>query len=157
MEEKNTSKISLSTVFLILAIIVILVMGIFIYKLNNDKTAEIKKSTDLQAQVNNLNGTISELQGKIDSISQTINSNNTTNNEDSINANNTNTIAANQDNSTNNIEKAVKLSVGTFSVKNITDDELNDSVIGWINILENNKFELPRIWRYGRIYWNIYN
>ena len=76
MEEKNVTKISLSTFFLILAIIAIIVMGIFIYKLNKDKTAEIQKSTELQSQVNSLNGTVSDLQGKIDNISNTINSNN---------------------------------------------------------------------------------
>lgn len=74
MEEKNVTKISLSTFFLILAIIAIIVMGIFIYKLNNDKTAEIQKSTELQSQVNNLNGTVSQLQEKINTISETINS-----------------------------------------------------------------------------------
>lgn len=74
MEEKNATKISLSTFLLILAIITIIVMGIFIYKLNNDKTIEIQKSTELQAQVNSLNGTVSDLQGKIDTISETVNS-----------------------------------------------------------------------------------
>ena len=86
MEEKNAAKISLSTLFLILAIIAIIVMGIFIYKLNNDKIVEIKKSTELQAQVNNLNATVSDLQGKIDNISKTINSNNVEQNQ--VNANN---------------------------------------------------------------------
>lgn len=87
MEEKKVIKISLSTVLLILAIIAIIVMGIFIYKLSNDKTTEIQKSTELQAQVNSLNGTVSNLQGKINSISKTINSNesNTNNNEDNNN------------------------------------------------------------------------
>ena len=88
MEEKNVTKISLSTFFLILAIIAIIVMGIFIYKLNNDKTAEIQKSTELQSQVNNLNGTVSDLQGKINSISQTISSN--TSNESNNATNNSN-------------------------------------------------------------------
>ena len=74
MEEKNATKISLPTFFLILAIIAIIVMGIFIYKLNNDKTTEIQKSTELQAQVNSLNATISDLQEKIDKVSETINS-----------------------------------------------------------------------------------
>ncbi len=72
MEEKKEIKISLSTFFLILTIITIIVMGIFIYKLNNDKTAEIQKSTELQAQVNRLNVTLSDLQGKINNISGTI-------------------------------------------------------------------------------------
>lgn len=68
MEEKKVIKLSLSTVFLILAIIVIIVMGIFIYKLNNDKNLEIQKSTELQTQVNNLNGTVNELQEKANKV-----------------------------------------------------------------------------------------
>ncbi len=78
MEDKKTTKISLSTFFLILAIIAIILMGVYIYKLNNDKTAEIQKSTELKAQVNNLNGTVSQLQGKLDSISNTLVSNTST-------------------------------------------------------------------------------
>ena len=147
MEEKNVTKISLSTFFLILAIIAIIVMGIFIYKLNNDKTTEIQKSTELQAQVNRLNGTVSDLQGKIDNISKTINSNNSTNTENKTNTSNNSIIPDNKDNTTNNTEQVVKPSIGTFSVKGITDDERNDGVIGWMNILENNKFEIPRTWR----------
>lgn len=75
MEEKKTIKISVSTFFLIIAIIAICVMGFFIYKLNNDKLIEQRKSSELQSQVTSLNGTVSELQGKINSISSTINSN----------------------------------------------------------------------------------
>ena len=87
MEEKKGMKISLSTFFLILAIIAIIVMGIFIYKLNNDKTTEVQKSTELQAQVNSLNGTINDLQGKIDTISNTINSNSTSTSTSNTSAN----------------------------------------------------------------------
>ena len=143
MEEKNTTKISISTFFLILAIIAIIVMGVFIYKLNNDKKAEIQKSAELQTQVNTLNGTVSNLQGKIDSISRTINSNNSTNNENETGTSNNNT------NLSNNTEQVVKPSVGTFSVIDITEDERNDDVIGWINILDEKKFEIPRTW------WNV--
>ena len=74
MEDKNVTKISVSTLFLIIAIMVIVIMGVFIYKLNYDKNTEIKKSTELQAQVNNLNGTVSQLQEKINTISETVNS-----------------------------------------------------------------------------------
>ncbi len=81
MEEKESTKVSLSTFLLVLAVLAIIMMGLFIYKLNVEKTAEIKKSTELQTQVNNLNttintlnGTINDLQGKINSISNTINS-----------------------------------------------------------------------------------
>lgn len=106
MEEKNVTKISLSTFFLILAIIAIIVMGIFIYKLNNDKTAEIQKSTELQAQVNSLNGTVSDLQGKIESISNTINTNGSSNTTNST-ANTNNSSSSNAIN-TENVDKIAK-------------------------------------------------
>ena len=54
MEDKNVTKISLSTFFLILAIIAIIVMGIFIYKLNNDKTIESNKVSELSSRIANL-------------------------------------------------------------------------------------------------------
>ena len=77
MEEKKVTKIHLSTVCFMLSLIVIIAMGIFIYKLNNEKAIEIKKSANLQTQVNSLNETVSNLQGKLNSISETINSNST--------------------------------------------------------------------------------
>lgn len=81
MKEKNVTKISLSTFFLIFAILVILVMGIFMFKLYNEKTEETKKSTELQSQVNSLTSTVTELKGKINSISENINSNEKQGNE----------------------------------------------------------------------------
>lgn len=88
MEDKKVTKISLSTFFLILSLIVIIVMGIFMYKFYNEKTEATKKSAELQTQVNSLNETVSNLQGKIDNISETINSDNsdenTTTNNDGI-------------------------------------------------------------------------
>lgn len=100
MKEKNVTKVSLSTFLLIIAIIAIIVMGVFIYKLNNDKTAEIKKSTELQAQVNSLNGIVSDLQEKIDDISKTINSNNSSKNA-TVNNSEKNTITDNNGNTSN--------------------------------------------------------
>lgn len=73
MEEKRVTKISLSTFLLILAIIIIAIMWVFIFKLNNEKNIETQKATELQAQVNKLNGTVSNLQEKIYTISETIN------------------------------------------------------------------------------------
>ena len=78
MEEKEVTKISLSTFFLILSLIVIIVMGIFMYKFYSEKTEATKKSAELQTQVNSLNEKVNNLQGKINSISET--SNTTTNN-----------------------------------------------------------------------------
>lgn len=62
MEENNVKKISLSTFFLILAVIVIIIMGVFIYKLNDDKATEIKKYSELQDKINSLNETINSFQ-----------------------------------------------------------------------------------------------
>lgn len=69
MEEKTVTKINLSTFFLILAIIALIIMGMLIYKTNFDKTREIQKSSILQAQVDRQNETISELQSKITNTS----------------------------------------------------------------------------------------
>lgn len=95
MKEKKVTKISLSTFFLILAIIAIIVMGIFIYKLNNDKTVEIQKSTELQAKVNSLNGTVSKLQEKINKVSETVNA------ETPTQANSSNASTTNNSNKNN--------------------------------------------------------
>lgn len=50
MEEKKTIKISMSTFFLIIAIITICVMGFFIYKLNNEKMTVLQQTTTLNNQ-----------------------------------------------------------------------------------------------------------
>lgn len=71
--EKENKNGSASTLLLVIAIIVIAVMGVYIYKLNNEKNEEIQKSESLQTQVSSLNSTVSELQGKLDTISETIN------------------------------------------------------------------------------------
>jgi len=75
MEEKKSKGISISGFFLIITIIVIIAMGYFIYKFYNDKANETKRATDLQAQVDSLNGTVSELQGKINGVSVTVSDN----------------------------------------------------------------------------------
>ncbi|MBP5654382.1 MAG: hypothetical protein J6X33_02590 [Clostridiales bacterium] len=78
MEEKKTSKISISTVLLILAMIVIAVMGLCIFKLNSDKNAESQKAAALQSQVEGLKGTVSSLQEQTDKIPETTTSSTTT-------------------------------------------------------------------------------
>ena len=74
MEEKKTIKVNLVTVLLILAIIGLVVMGVFMYKIINDKSAEENKAAELQSQVDTLKATISQLQGKIETNS-TVNNN----------------------------------------------------------------------------------
>lgn len=78
MKEENVVKISLTTLLLLLAIIAIIVMGYFMYKLNNDKKAEAQKSTELQSQVDNLSNTVDELQGKINKVPENVPSNDST-------------------------------------------------------------------------------
>lgn len=61
MEEKS-KKVSLIFVLFMLSLIIILVMGFFIYKLSSEKSEEIKKSSELESQINSLNQKISNLQ-----------------------------------------------------------------------------------------------
>ncbi|MBQ9659576.1 MAG: hypothetical protein IJV31_12650, partial [Clostridia bacterium] len=112
MEEKNITKISLSTFLLIMAIIVIIIMGVVIYKLNNDKTAEIQKSTDLQAQVNSLNVSVSDLQEKINKVSETAIS--IEPNQTNITDKTTNTI----ENTNDTVSKTENKDTNTSSEKN---------------------------------------
>ena len=130
MEENKVTKISLSTFFLILAIIAIIVMGIFIYKLNNDKTAEIQKSNELQSQVNSLNGTVSELQEKINKVSETVSSTNTVNNS-------TNTANSQK------IDNNITLKLGNYTVDQVKEDEVgvSNEECG-VKLQENNKFQI---------------
>ena len=73
MEEKKAKKISVSVILLILAIIALVVMGLFIYKL------------ELQAEVDDLNNTVSDLQRKIDKISETLSTNNSNSIQEAMN------------------------------------------------------------------------
>lgn len=102
MEEKNVIKIHLSTVLLFIAIIVIAIMGFFIYKLNVNNTNEIKKSAELQSQVNTLTETTNILQEKLSTISETISSN-------TVKENDTNTVneVSNSDNKTNDFKDVI--------------------------------------------------
>ena len=132
MEEKKAIKISLSTFFLIIAIITIIVMGIFIYKLNNDKIAEIQKSTELQSQVNSLNGTLSDLQGKINNISETINSSENATNTDATSSKNKTLEEANV---TNNVNKTGLIGETTYEIGKSAINHLD----GFDVILEDSK------------------
>ena len=72
MEEKKDIKISISTFFLILAIVVIIVMTYFIYNLNIEKVA------NLNSEINSLKNTVNKLQEQ---------SNSSTNNENNVDYN----------------------------------------------------------------------
>lgn len=76
MGDKEVAKIKLSTFLLIIAIIIITIIGFFIYKLNSEKSIKAKKSVDSQEQVSNL-------QSKMNTNSEKVNSSTTTNTSES--------------------------------------------------------------------------
>lgn len=135
MEEKKAGKISLSMIFLIIAIIAIIVMGLFLYKLNNDKASEIQKSAELQSQINSLNGTVSDLQGKLDIISETINST-----ENEKNTNDTSEASSKKQtleeaNVTNKVNKTGLIGDTTYEIEKSAINHIN----GFDVILEDSK------------------
>lgn len=77
MENKKHIGISLSTVFLILALIIIVVMAYYIYIQKTNSDEEI---ATLENNAVNMENTISDLQGKIDNMSNTIETEEETNN-----------------------------------------------------------------------------
>ena len=126
MDEKKTTKVGISTLFLIFAILVIIVMGWFIYKLNNEKSLETKRAQELQSQVNNLNETVGQLQGKLDTISNTIAS-------DTFTTNNNSNKELTENEKRELFNKAIKeqmvliddmILTKDFSQKNFTDKEI---------------------------------
>ena len=71
MEKKEPIKVSMSTFFLILAIIVIAVMGYFMFKLYNEKSIAEEKSNELNAKVSSLENVISNVQNTISTTTET--------------------------------------------------------------------------------------
>lgn len=124
MDEKKSVKISLSTFFLVLAIIVIIIMGYFIYKLNNEKTVETEKVANLNNEVSSLQGTVNQLQGKIDNISNTINSNTSTNN--TLPEQSNNTVAEDKTTSTKNSISSNKEIYKLVRTKDLDISDLED-------------------------------
>lgn len=136
MEEKKSIKISLSTLFLILAIIAIIVMGIFIYKLYNERNIETEKAAELQSQVSSLNGTVSDLQSKINSISKTINSS-TSNKTNTDNKSNNNKTYSNQLSTENTIKELFLAKLK--EINNSNPEKLLDYRVDKVEILSNSK------------------
>lgn len=90
MEEKKSIKISLSTLFLILALMVIAFMAYYIY---TEKTNANKEIETLEANAVEMQNTIKNLQDKIDTISNTINSNNSNEDNNETNTSDNNSIS----------------------------------------------------------------
>lgn len=84
MEEKKTIKISITTLFLVLAIFAIIVMGVFIIKINKQQEEQIESNKELKEEVNKLktdnnveNNTNNETENNINNNSTTESSANT--------------------------------------------------------------------------------
>ncbi len=71
MEEKGEIRVSLSTFFLILAIIVIGIMAYFLYILHNEKETTAKEVNTLNSQAANLENTINTLKEEKNSTTNT--------------------------------------------------------------------------------------
>ena len=80
MEEKKTIRISMSTFFLIIAIIAICVMGFFIYKLNDEKTTATEQVKSLNSKISNLEDTVTNFQNSSSKTTTQETTNLTTNN-----------------------------------------------------------------------------
>ena len=69
MKEKNEAKTNVSTILLVVAIIVIIAMGYFVYKLYNEKTIE----TDKVSKLNSIISELENVQKNTDDSSEKIN------------------------------------------------------------------------------------
>lgn len=75
MEEKKTIKISITTLFLILAIVAIIVMGVFILKINKQQEEQIESNKELKEEINKL-----KTDNNVENNTNNETENNTTNN-----------------------------------------------------------------------------
>lgn len=71
MEKKEPIKVSLSTFFLIIAIIVIAVMGYFIFNFYSQKVNLEKNASELNTKISNLEKTISNIQDVVKDTTET--------------------------------------------------------------------------------------
>ncbi len=78
MNEKQPIQVSLTAVLLVFAIIALVAMGFYTYKLSHEKTTATEEVANLNSQVDNLQDTVHNLQGKLDTISNSIGTTNTT-------------------------------------------------------------------------------
>ena len=71
MEEKKQLRLNIITVFLIIAILVIMLMGYAIYKLSDAKLQSEEKVSTLENQTNELQATIDSIRSQLNNIINT--------------------------------------------------------------------------------------
>lgn len=110
METKESIKISLSTFILIIAVIVIVIMGYFIYKISKEKTLLDKENSNLESEISSLKIDTNNIKNTSETISNTVVASNSTNNALSSTTTNTSlTEAEALKIATNTYEKAYKM------------------------------------------------
>ena len=70
MDENEEIGVSLSNFLLVLSVIIMIIMGIFLYKFYNEKVDANKKVEELQKEVETLEKTIDNLQAKLDKLTE---------------------------------------------------------------------------------------
>lgn len=131
MEQKKSIKMSLSTFLLLLAILIIIVMGFFIYKFYNDKTIAEKEVANSNNQISNLQDNVNKLQETIDNVSNTINNSQNNNIESNVNK-----VQETTNNSSNSINKNESNSSNKYT--EITNDLQGLDVLYVTNAIKNN-------------------
>lgn len=87
MKDNNGKKINVITVLFIISLIAIIIMGVFIYKISNEKNLEAKKTIELQAQIDNLTSTKNNSQEVTNTEAEVVDSNTSTEIETNKNSN----------------------------------------------------------------------
>lgn len=128
MDDNREIGVSLATYLLVISVIVMIIMGIFLYKFYNEKTEANKEISRLQNQVSDLERTVNNLQSKLDRISGNEHSivNNTSDINYTINTRNERyaTIQAIDDENTVSEEFELKYKIdktGSMNIPNIGD------------------------------------
>ena len=130
MEEKQPIKLSILTVLLIIAIIVIAIMGYFIYNLSTQNKSSEDEVKSLNDKISKLENSIENQEEKINTISNTIISN--TENKNIVD-NQTNTVKNSSDNNSSKTDSSSK-----SKYSKITKELEGDDLFLLTNAINNN-------------------
>ena len=61
MKENENGSINIMSLLLFIALVIIVIMGVFMFKISNEKDIEVKKSEALQAEVDTLKNNVNDL------------------------------------------------------------------------------------------------
>lgn len=129
MEKKEPIKVSLSTFFLFIAIIVILVLGYFTFNLYTENQNSKEELNSQNNKISTLENSVKDYQSKIDAISNTINSNTNKSENSSVNQPNNSEKNNNSESSTsvsNNKDSINNKILGSWKAYKVVDSTGND-------------------------------